>query len=134
MFFKVTGNHTVFLTGNYVIGLDDGHDHDHDHDDEEEDDYDLSPDEDELDMDDLMAMQDGDESDDLDDLEDPRVTEVESEEEAPKLVESKKGKNKRAAEEEVTLDDLMAKANKAKSTKAEAVSYTHLTLPTKGSG
>jgi FK506-binding nuclear protein len=33
----------------------------------------------ELDMDDLMAMQDDDESDDLDDMEDPRVTEVESE-------------------------------------------------------
>jgi FK506-binding nuclear protein len=126
VFFKVTGNHTVFLTGNYVIGLDEGHDHDHDHDhdDEDEDDYDLSPDEDELDMEDLIAMQDDDESDDLDDMEDPRITEVESEEEAPKLVESKKGKNKRAAEDEVTLDDLMAKANKAKSTKAEESALT----------
>ncbi|KAJ5479174.1 hypothetical protein N7530_004683 [Penicillium desertorum] len=125
VFFKVTGNHTVFLTGNYVIGLDESHDHDHDHDDEDdEDDYDLSPDEDELDMDDLMAMQDDDESDDLDDMEDPRITEVESEEEAPKLVEAKKGKNKRAAEEEASLDDLMAKANKAKSTKAEEPALT----------
>jgi hypothetical protein len=36
----------IFLTGNYVIGLDESHDHDHDHDDEDdEDDYDLSPDE-----------------------------------------------------------------------------------------
>ncbi|KAI3076903.1 hypothetical protein CBS147339_4873 [Penicillium roqueforti] len=122
VFFKVTGNHTVFLTGNYVIGLDE-HNHDHDHD-EEEDDYDLSPDEDELDMEDLLAMQDGDESDDLDDIEDPRITEVESEDEAPKLVESKKGKNKRAAEDEVSLDDLMAKANKAKSTKAEEPALT----------
>ncbi|KAJ5773357.1 hypothetical protein N7457_008253 [Penicillium paradoxum] len=121
VFFKVTGNHTIYLTGNYVIGLDEGHDHDHDHDhdDEDEDDYDLSPDEDELDMEDLLAMQDDDESDDLDDMEDPRITEVESEEEAPKLVETKKGKNKRAAEDEVSLDDLMAKASKAKSTKAE---------------
>ncbi|KAJ5796100.1 uncharacterized protein N7518_004640 [Penicillium psychrosexuale] len=122
VFFKVTGNHTVFLTGNYVIGLDE-HNHDHGHD-EEEDDYDLSPDEDELDMEDLLAMQDGDESDDLDDIEDPRITEVESEDEAPKLVESKKGKNKRAAEDEVSLDDLMAKANKAKSTKAEEPALT----------
>ncbi|KAJ5856473.1 uncharacterized protein N7529_010417 [Penicillium soppii] len=124
VFFKVTGNHTVYLTGNYVIGLDEGHDHDHDHDDEDdEDEYDLSPDEDELDMEDLIAMQEGD-SDDLDDMEDPRITEVESEEEAPKLVESKKGKNKRAAEEEASLDDLMAKASKAKSTKAEEPALT----------
>lgn len=93
----------------------DGHDHDHS-DEEEEDDYDLSPDEDELDMDDVM---DEDEEDDkLDGLENPRVTEVESEEEeAPKLVEAKgqkkadKGK-KRAAEEE-SLEDLMAKDKKA---------------------
>lgn len=49
--------------------------------------------------------------DDLDDLEEPRLTEVESEDEAPKLIkaETKKGKNKRAAEES-TLDDLIEKA------------------------
>jgi FK506-binding nuclear protein len=75
-------------------------------------------------MEDLIAMQGGDESDDLDDMEDPRITEVESEDEAPKLVETKKGKNKRAAEDEVSLDDLMAKANKAKSTKAEEPALT----------
>jgi FK506-binding nuclear protein len=69
-------------------------------------------------MDDIMAL-DGDDSDDLDDMEDPRITEVDSEEEAPKLVEAKaKGKNKRAAEEE-SLDDLMAKTAKGKATKAE---------------
>ncbi|KAJ5329803.1 hypothetical protein N7452_010193 [Penicillium brevicompactum] len=126
VFFKVTGNHTVFLTGNYVIGLDEGHDHDHDDEDDEddEDDYDLSPDEDELDMDELMAMQEDDDSDDLDDMEDPRITEVESEEEAPKLVESKKGKNKRAAEEEASLDEQMAKASKAKANKAEEPALT----------
>ncbi|BCR92749.1 peptidylprolyl isomerase fpr4 [Aspergillus chevalieri] len=115
IFFKVTGTHSVYLTGNYVMPAEDGHDHDHS-DEEEEDDYDLSPDEDELDMDDVM---DEDEEDDkLDGLENPRVTEVESEEEeAPKLVEAKgqkkadKGK-KRAAEEE-SLEDLMAKDKKA---------------------
>ncbi|CAG7974436.1 unnamed protein product [Penicillium salamii] len=123
VFFKVTGNYSVYLTGNYVIAMDDGHDHDED-DEDDEDDYDLSPDEDELDMDDIMAMQDDDESDDLDDMEDPRITEVESEEEAPKLVESKKGKNKRAAEEEASLDEQMAKANKAKATKAEEPTLT----------
>jgi FK506-binding nuclear protein len=74
--------------------------------DEDDEDYDLSPDELEY------AMGEGlsdDESDELDGLEDPRVTEVDSEEEAPKLVETKKGKNKRAAEDAEALDDLIAK-------------------------
>lgn len=73
---------------------------------DDEDDYDFAPDE--LDY----AMGEGlseDESDELDGLDDPRVTEVDSEEEAPKLVETKKGKNKRAAEETEALDDLIAK-------------------------
>jgi FK506-binding nuclear protein len=39
------------------------------------------------------------EEDELDDLADPRVAEVDSEEEAPKLVKAKKSKNKRAAED-----------------------------------
>ena len=72
-------------------------------------------------MEELLAM-DADESDDLDGMEDPRITEVDSEEEeAPKLVESKgKGKNKRAAEsEEETLDDMMAKGAKGKAAKEE---------------
>lgn len=81
---------------------------DDDEDEDDEDDYDLSPDEDELDGMDYL-LNGGDESDDLDDLEDPRITEIDSEEEekAPKLV--TKGKNKRAAEEEAALDDLIAK-------------------------
>ncbi|KAJ5899228.1 FK506-binding protein 4 [Penicillium taxi] len=119
VFFKVTGNQSVFITGNYVISLDEhDHDHDHDDDDEEDDEYDLSPDEEELDMEQLLAMDQ--DSDDLDDIEDPRITEVDSdEEEAPKLVEAKtkKGKNKRAAEE--GLDDLMAKSAKGKAAKEE---------------
>jgi FK506-binding nuclear protein len=82
-----------------------------------EDEYDLSPDEDELDL-----LEEGDdESDDLDDLEDPRVTEVDSDDdmkEAPKLVKVAKGKNKRPAEDSesedgaTTLDDLIAKSVK----------------------
>ncbi|KAJ5669479.1 FK506-binding protein 4 [Penicillium macrosclerotiorum] len=118
VFFKNTGSQTVFLTGNYVIGLDEGHPDEYDED--EEDDYDLSPDEDELDMDAIMAMDD-DESDDLDGMDDPRITEVDSEEEAPKLVQAKgKGKNKRAAEsEEDGLDDMMAKGAKGKTAKEE---------------
>lgn len=98
---------------------DEGHHHDED-DSEDEDDYDLSPDEDEIDMDDLMD-EDG-ESDDLDSLENPRVTEVDTDEEAPKLVESKKGKNKRAAESEASLEDLMAKDNKPAANGEEGLS------------
>lgn len=121
VFFKVTGSHTVYLTGNYVIGLDEGHP-DMDDDEVDEDDYDLSPDEDELDMDEIMARDE--ESDDLDDMEDPRITEIDSDEEveAPKLVVAKgKGKNKRAADsdEEPGLDDMMAKGKAAKAAKAE---------------
>ncbi|KAJ5089806.1 hypothetical protein N7532_008490 [Penicillium argentinense] len=121
VFFKATGNHTIYITGNYVIGLDEGHpDHEEDEEDEYDDEYDLSPDEEELDMDELMAM-DGDESDDLDEMEDPRITEVDSDEEAPKLVEAKgKGKNKRAAEpEEENLDEMMAKSAKSKADNKE---------------
>ena len=104
-YFKVSGTHTIYLTGNYVISADSGHNHEHELYDgeDEEDDYDMSPDDDELEYD--------EESDELDDLEDPRITEVasEDEKEPPKLVKMdevakkeesvKKGKNKRAREE-----------------------------------
>lgn len=124
-YFKVSGTHTIYLTGNYVVPADSGHNHEHELYDgeDEEDDYDMSPDEDEL--------EDDEESDELDTLEDPRITEVASgdEEEPPKLVKkdevakkeepAKKGKNKRAREESsdekeppVSLDDIMAKSLK----------------------
>ncbi|MCJ1251644.1 peptidylprolyl isomerase fpr4 [Trapelia coarctata] len=116
VFFKVSGTHTIYLTGNYVIPVDDGINRRHEVYDEDEEDYDLSPDEDEL---------DDDEEDLLDALADPRITEVDSDEEeekAPKLIkaekkESKKGKNKRPAadsddEEAAGLDDIMAKSLK----------------------
>ena len=103
VFFKVDGTHTIYLTGNYLIPDDNGHNSHHevydsedDEDDEDDEDYDLSPDEDELD--------DGEESDELDTLENPRITEIEDE--VPALV-SKKGKNKRAAEEPAeSLDEI----------------------------
>ncbi len=79
--------------------------------DEDDDEYDLSPGEDEYDEE--------DESDELDEMEDPRIIEVDSEEEAPKLITTKadkKGKNKRAAEESEeepsNLDEIMAKSLK----------------------
>ena len=115
-FFKVTGDYDVYLTGNYVVDssprkMPGG--------------YDLDPDLDELDD----ELDSDEESDELDDVEDPRITEIESEDEAPKLIKANeqgkdksRGKNKRAAEESddddeekkeaATLDDIMAKSLK----------------------
>ncbi|KAL7789467.1 hypothetical protein V8C37DRAFT_386621 [Trichoderma ceciliae] len=111
VFFVVSGTHTVYLTGNYIM-----------HDDEDgengEDEYDLSPDELEY----AMGEDDSEEeSDDLDDLDDPRVTEVDTDEEVPKLIaaEGKKGKNKRAAEEAEGLDELISKASDTKASKKQ---------------
>jgi FK506-binding nuclear protein len=116
--FKVTGTHSIFLTGNYVepagrSGVDD-----YDEDDEDQYGYDLEPDSDEeLDYD--------DEEDELDDLEDPRIMEVDDdEEEVPVLTKvEKKGKNKRAAEEELDgsgLDALITKAREADASEAKS--------------
>lgn len=122
VFFVVTGTHTVYLTGNYI--MDDDEDEDSD-----EDDYDFDPEAMEYAL--GEDMDEDEESDDLDDLEDPRVTEVDSdEEEAPKLVDTKKGKNKRPAEDAEGLDALIAKDDsklskkqqkKLKNNKGEAV-------------
>ncbi|RDW93767.1 FKBP-type peptidyl-prolyl cis-trans isomerase [Aspergillus mulundensis] len=112
VFFKATGTHTIYLTGNYVMPIDEPEDDYDESDEDDEEDYDLSPDEDELDIDELMMGED-DESDDLDDLENPRITEVDTdEEEAPKLVDAK-GKKKRGAEE-ASLEDQIAKDGKTK--------------------
>ncbi|KAK0660330.1 FK506-binding protein 4 [Lasiodiplodia hormozganensis] len=104
VYFQVTGAYDISLTGNYVIP-----DHTHDHDEEEDsedEEYDLSPDEDELDD----EYDSDEEEDELDGLENPRITELGSDdEEPPKLVEAKKGKNKRSAEEAESLDDLISK-------------------------
>ncbi|KAL7945881.1 hypothetical protein V8C42DRAFT_321832 [Trichoderma barbatum] len=113
VFFVVSGTHTVYLTGNYIMDDEDEHNHDHD-----EDDYDLSPDELEY----AMGEEDSEEeSDDLDDLADPRITEVDSDEEVPKLVatDSKKGKNKRSAAEAEGLDELISKAADSKLSKKQ---------------
>ncbi|KAI1810557.1 hypothetical protein GGS20DRAFT_169299 [Poronia punctata] len=125
VFFIAKGTHAIHLTGNYVVEADDISDSES----EGDEDYDLP-----AGMEGFDEYESDSEADDLDDLEDPRITEIESDEEdAPKLVESKKGKNKRAAEEEAeSLDDLMAKAEsveklskkqlkKLKNNKGEAV-------------
>ncbi|KAJ2976565.1 hypothetical protein NQ176_g4879 [Zarea fungicola] len=102
VFFVVSGTHTVYLTGNYIMDDED----DYSEDDEEDDDYDLSPDE----LDYAMGEDSDEGSDDLDDVEDPRITEIDDDEdEAPKLVDTSKKGKKRAAEEAENLDDLIAK-------------------------
>ncbi|KIW99068.1 uncharacterized protein Z519_00731 [Cladophialophora bantiana CBS 173.52] len=122
VFFKVSGAYTVYLTGNYVIPQDDGAGSLYDEEDEEED-YDLSPDEDEL-----AALEDADEdSDALDDLADPRITEIDEEDDVNALKAinpTGKGKNKRRAsddddeEDEDNLDDMLAKSLKKEEPKA----------------
>ncbi|KAF2195662.1 hypothetical protein K469DRAFT_744175 [Zopfia rhizophila CBS 207.26] len=115
VYFSSNGTHDIFLTGNYVLPPDIGEESDDEDYDSDELDYDLSPDEDELDE---VSEE---EEDALDGLQDPRITEVDSDEEdAPKLVKAdKKGKNKRPAEdsddddeEATTLDDLISKTIK----------------------
>ncbi len=111
IFFSVKGTHTVYLTGNYVVPQDEEEDDDEE---DSDDEYDLPPGID-------LAEDDSDEmSDELDDIDGvPRIKEIDTDdEEAPKLVQAKKGKNKRAAEEEAEgLDELMAKDEKKLSKK-----------------
>ncbi|KAF2201299.1 hypothetical protein GQ43DRAFT_440729 [Delitschia confertaspora ATCC 74209] len=117
VYFSSNGTHDIYITGNYVLPPDE-HDHDHDEESDEEDEYDLSPDEDELD-----GLDDEDEEDELDGMADPRVTELDSdEEEAPKLVKAdKKTKNKRPADdsEGETLDDLINNSKSEAATNGE---------------
>ena len=90
-----------------------------------------------------MLMDDDEESDELDGYEDPRITEVESEEEAPKLVAKadkkaeKKGKNKRSAdeiEEAASLDNIMAKSLKADEAEEPKLSKKQLKKLKKNNG
>jgi FK506-binding nuclear protein len=126
-FFKASGPHKIYLTGNYCESAEDEEDEEDDEDDDLDglrgllqEDIDEDEDEDEED----------EEEDELDDLEDPRFTEVDDdEEEAPKLVKAaapvKKGKNKRPAEDEdedededeVVAEDILKKVLKTDETK-----------------
>ncbi|KAL2023435.1 hypothetical protein VTK56DRAFT_2431 [Thermocarpiscus australiensis] len=113
VFFSVKGTHKVYLTGNYVMP--DGADEDEDDEEDSDDEYDFHPGIDDI------ADEDSDEmSDELDEIDGtPRITELDSdEEEPPKLVDAKKGKNKRPAEDEAEgLDDMMSKDEKKLSKK-----------------
>ncbi|KAI1374126.1 hypothetical protein F4677DRAFT_427186 [Hypoxylon crocopeplum] len=100
VFFLVKGTHTIHLTGNYIIDTDEDVSSD-----DEDDGYGMDG------IDDYDS--EDSEVDELDGIQDPRVTEVDTDEEAPKLIaaETKKGKNKRPAEDETEgLDEMMAKA------------------------
>ncbi|GBF61567.1 FK506-binding protein [Trichophyton mentagrophytes] len=119
VFFKVTGTHTVYVTGNYVTPLENMYDsEDEDDEEDEEDDYDLSPDEDEL----AALVGDDDESDELDDMANPRVMEIDTDEEeevkaqtqAKQSKKEKKGKKRPAddSDEEPNLDDMISKTLK----------------------
>ncbi|KAK5637500.1 hypothetical protein RRF57_013215 [Xylaria bambusicola] len=106
VFFIVKGTHTIHLTGNYIVDTNDISDSDDD--DDEDDDYDLPEG-----IEGMDDYESDSEVDELDDIQDPRITEIDSdeEEEAPKLVNSKKGKKRPAEEEAESLDDMIAKAN-----------------------
>lgn len=136
MWFKVTGTHSIFLTGNYVEpatverpGL-------YDPDDDEEGDYDLEPDMDELDD------EEDEEEDELDDIADPRIMdmdEMDDEDEIPKLLEIQTATQKKKADKKSDskkrpapesddadaeegangLDDLISKSIKAEAPAAE---------------
>jgi FK506-binding nuclear protein len=111
VFFMVKGAYKVYLTGNYVVPQDE---------EDEEDDEEDSDDEYDLPLD--MAEDDSDEmSDELDDIKGtPRIKEIDTdEEEAPKLVESKKGKKRPAAEEAEGLDEMISKDEKKLSKKQQ---------------
>ncbi|KAL1889339.1 peptidylprolyl isomerase fpr3 [Ceratocystis pirilliformis] len=121
VFFVVSGTHNVYLTGNYVIPPED--DEDCDSCDEDED-YELPEDMEE-------DSEEESEEDELDDLANPRITEIESEDEAPKLVETstKKGK-KRAAEE--NLDEMIKTDDKTKKQKNNQGKSVAAAEPKKG--
>lgn len=112
IFFSVKGTHPIYLTGNYVVPQDE---EESDEDDEDDDDYDLPPGM-ELGEDDSDDM--SDELDDIDGAE--RIKEIDTdEEEAPKLVSTKKGKKRVAEEEAEGLDEMMAKDEKKLSKKQQ---------------
>lgn len=118
MFFIVKGTHAIHLTGNYIVDTDDISGAEDDDDDDDDGDYGFDLPGGINGMDDYESDS---EADELDDIQDPRITEVDSDEEekAPKLVASKKGKNKRPAEEEEVenLDDMIAKADSTEQSK-----------------
>ncbi|ROW11435.1 hypothetical protein VMCG_01188 [Cytospora schulzeri] len=114
-FFVNSGTHTIYVTGNYVFNEDDASDDEEDEDDYSDDEYDLPPE-----LDELVGDESEDELDGIDGA--GRVEEIDTdEEEVPKLVEAKKGKNKRPAEDAAEgLDAMIAKDADSKLSKKQA--------------
>lgn len=111
VFFVVSGTHTIYLTGNYVVDQDE----EDDEEDSDDEDYDLPPGLEELDDSELS-----DELDGLDGLDRIKEVDSEEEEEAPKLVDTKKKSKKRPAEEEAEgLDEMIATDGKKLSKKQQ---------------
>ncbi|KAF2670929.1 hypothetical protein BT63DRAFT_385367 [Microthyrium microscopicum] len=118
-YFRVVGSHTIHLTGNFIVPPQEIDDSDNEEDEELDEDY-LYGLENGLDGED----EDESEEDELDDLADPRIMEVDSEEEAPKLVKvepTKKQKNKRAADEDEVEAPSKANSKKLKTNGGQAV-------------
>lgn len=92
----------MYVTGNYLF--DEANESESDEDSDDDDDYDLPPG-----MEDLIG--DESEDDELDNIDGAgRIEEVDTDEDAPQLVPSKKGNNKRSATDEPEgLDELIAK-------------------------
>lgn len=137
VYFKVRGNHTVYLTGNYLIPdelVRSGSIESDDSDANSE--YDLTPDENEL------ELELDEESDELDDLDNPRITELDDSDDGlvsqpTKDAEKKKGKNKRSAdqiEDENSLEGMMAKSMKSASTEEPKLSKKQLKKLKKNNG
>lgn len=110
VFLQVSGNYTVYVTGNYVIP-DQEHDDENSgsEDDSDDEDYDLSPSEDEL--------YEDDSEDELDNIADPRITEVTSDDEKPA---DKKGKKRSADEADVEAKKEEPKLSKKQQKKLKA--------------
>ncbi|KAK3309571.1 uncharacterized protein B0T15DRAFT_6761 [Chaetomium strumarium] len=113
VFFGVKGTHTIYLTGNYVVPADGEEDDDEE---DSDDGYDLPPG-----IDDVADEDSDDMSDELDEIDGAeRIKEIDTdEEEAPKLVDTKKGKKRPAEEEAENLDEMMAKDEKKLSKKQQ---------------
>ncbi|KAK6358684.1 peptidylprolyl isomerase fpr4 [Orbilia blumenaviensis] len=144
VFFKVTGSYTVYLTGNYVTEprqlppsyggeeSDEEEDMYSDEEDEEEgEDFDMEDEEELKEL--LRRLKSGEydgvdadsdeESDDLDDVEDPRITELDDEEEeAPKLVKAKKPEEALSNKEKKAAAKAAQLKAKAAETAAKALS------------
>ncbi|KAF3941506.1 Helicase [Dactylella cylindrospora] len=133
VFFKASGAYTIYLTGNYVTEprqLPPTYDSDEEDDLYSEEDEDESMDEDDEYQEILARIKSGDfdedsdeESDELDDIDNPRITELEDDEdEAPALVSSKKPEETLTKKEKAAAAKAAQLKAKAAETAAKSIS------------